>query len=114
MNNFTFVLPREVEAGEYLLRAEGLALHAAHKVGDAQFYVGCAQINVTAAAGADGSADGDEGETVKFPGAYTGFEPGVLIPIFWSMLTNYTAPGPALWPVGTQEEHLARTIGGES
>ncbi|KAI0099350.1 glycosyl hydrolase family 61-domain-containing protein [Daldinia grandis] len=122
IETFQFALPTSAAPGEYLLRAEGLALHAAHKWAQAQFYVSCAQIKVVA--GEDNGAnlgagvreeeeeeeeegEGDLGPLVKIPGVYRGDEPGVLIPVFWSFLTNYTAPGPALWPEGTQEQHVA-------
>ncbi|CBX96550.1 hypothetical protein IAQ61_005583 [Plenodomus lingam] len=97
---FNFRLPSELQAGEYLLRAEGLALHAAHKPDKAQFYVACAQIKVL------GSGHSVPGPTVRFPGGYAWDSTGVLIPGFWSKITNYTAPGPALWPEGTVEAHV--------
>lgn len=97
---FNFMLPAELPSGEYLLRAEGLALHAAHKPDKAQFYIACAQINVL------GSGTGMPGPSIKFPGGYQWNSPGVLIPQFWSQITNYTAPGPALWPMGVQEAHV--------
>jgi hypothetical protein len=96
---FNFKLPDELPAGEYLLRAEGLALHAAHKPNNAQFYVACAQINVT------GSGTGVLSPTIKFPGGYQWNSTGVLIPQFWSKIANYTAAGPRLWPAGTLEAH---------
>ncbi|OTB01199.1 glycoside hydrolase family 61 protein, partial [Hypoxylon sp. CI-4A] len=99
IQSFRFTLPASTPPGEYLLRAEGLALHAAHKWASAQFYVSCAQIKVVASGG-NASQTGPESEELgplaKIPGVYRGDEPGVLIPVFWSSLTNYTAPGPAL------------------
>ncbi|KAF1921516.1 glycosyl hydrolase family 61-domain-containing protein [Ampelomyces quisqualis] len=97
---FNFKLPTELPAGEYLLRAEGLALHAAHKPDKSQFYVACAQINVI------GGGARVPGPTLKFPGGYQWNSTGVLIPQFWSLITNYTAPGPKLWPEGTNEAHV--------
>ncbi|KAI1475148.1 glycoside hydrolase family 61 protein [Daldinia sp. EC12] len=114
IQNFRFALPTSTPPGEYLLRAEGLAIHAAHKWACAQFYVSCAQIKVIAGGNASnlgaGVREGDLGPLVKIPGVYRGDEPGVLIPVFWSFLTNYTAPGPALWPEGTQEQHVVRQL----
>ncbi|KAF2181895.1 lytic polysaccharide monooxygenase, partial [Zopfia rhizophila CBS 207.26] len=100
-HSFLFRLPASTPPGEYLLRSEGLALHAAHKKDNIQFYIACAQIKVTGAEGGSGSL----GPLVKFPGAYMWDTPGVFTPVFWSFLMNYTAPGPALWPNGTQEQH---------
>ncbi|KAI8932066.1 hypothetical protein NX059_010954 [Plenodomus lindquistii] len=97
---FNFKLPSELPAGEYLVRAEGLALHAAHKPDKAQFYVACAQIKVT------GTGTGAPEPTIRLPGGYRWNSTGVLIPEFWSRITNYTAPGPMLWPLGTKEAHV--------
>ncbi|KAI2618120.1 lytic polysaccharide monooxygenase [Hypoxylon sp. NC1633] len=115
IQSFRFRLPASTPAGEYLLRAEGLALHAAHKWACAQFYVSCAQVKVVAGNetrdGATGvRTDQGIGPLTKVPGVYRGNEPGVLIPVFWSYLTNYTAPGPPLWPEGTQEQHVAEQL----
>lgn len=108
---FNFRLPEELQAGEYLVRAEGLALHAAHKPNCAQFYVACAQIRVLSAAGTEEGAAAREGggvpgPTIRFPGGYQWDSGGVLIPEFWSKLTNYTAPGPKLWPEGSVEAQV--------
>ena len=107
IQNFTFTLPVTTPPGQYLLRAEGLALHSAGDYGGAQFYIGCAQIEVT------GSGGGTPGPTVKFPGGYTGNEPGILVGLWWPPLRNYTAPGPAVWP-GKCEDHSANMLGKSS
>ncbi|KAG8169365.1 hypothetical protein KVR01_000110 [Diaporthe batatas] len=73
VRNFTFTLPKDLPAGEYLMRGEHLALHNAGTVGQAQFYMGCAQLKVT------GSGAGTPGPTVKFPGAYNPQDPGILV-----------------------------------
>ncbi|KAI1394366.1 glycoside hydrolase [Hypoxylon trugodes] len=111
IQSFQLPLPATTPPGEYLLRAEGLALHAAHKWACAQFYVSCAQIKVVASSNIGGKGESAEfGPLVKIPGVYKGDEPGVLIPVFWSSLTNYTTPGPALWPEGTQEQHVVEQL----
>ena len=97
---FEFDLPEATPPGEYLLRAEGLALHAAHKANNAQFYVACAQIKVT------GNGAGLPGPTIQFPGGYKWNSTGVLIPEFWSKIKNYTSPGPQLWPLEMEEDHV--------
>ncbi|KAF1999822.1 lytic polysaccharide monooxygenase [Amniculicola lignicola CBS 123094] len=97
---FRFNLPAETPSGEYLLRAEGLALHAAQKVNGAQFYIACAQIKVI------GKGSEVVGPMVRFPGVYEWDTPGVLISGFWSKIENYTAPGPKMWPEGREEEHV--------
>ncbi|KAF8608576.1 glycoside hydrolase, partial [Ceratobasidium sp. AG-I] len=88
--NFTFKIPSNVPAGNYLLRIEHIALHGASSVGGAQYYISCAQLAIT------GSGTGNPAK-VSIPGVYTGTEPGILINIYWPPVTNYTLPGPAVW-----------------
>ncbi|TLD07961.1 hypothetical protein PspLS_12133 [Pyricularia sp. CBS 133598] len=102
--SFTFKLPQNLPPGDYLMRAEHIGLHGAGTFGGAQFYIGCAQLKVT------GSGNGRPGPTVKFPGAYTGNEPGIKINIYWPPLTSYTAPGPVTWP-NACEDHTTNLFG---
>jgi cellulase len=87
-----FTMPSCVAPGQYLLRAEIIALHSANKQGQAQFYMGCAQINV--------SGSGTKtGNTVSFPGAYSANDPGILVNIYDKAGQptgngNYKIPGP--------------------
>ena len=74
--HFTFTIP-SIAPGQYLLRAEVIALHVASTVGGAQFYMSCFQLQV----GGSGSAEPD---TVNFPGAYGASDPGILIDIYTS------------------------------
>lgn len=99
ITSFLFNIPAQTPPGEYLVRAEGLALHGAGTKGGAQWYIGCAQIKVT------GSGSGTLSPSVKIPGVYKGDEPGIVINIYYPVPTNYTTPGPALWPSGTKELH---------
>ncbi|KAF2737906.1 glycoside hydrolase family 61 protein-like protein [Polyplosphaeria fusca] len=71
-----FTLPSCIAPGQYLLRAELIALHSAKNQGQAQFYMGCAQVNVVSG----GSKTGDQ--TVSFPGAYKANDAGILINIY--------------------------------
>lgn len=81
-------IPSCISDGNYLLRAELVALHSASSYPGAQFYVSCcpfakpillifslqmecAQINIS---GGDGSSSPS---TVSFPGAYSGTNPGI-------------------------------------
>lgn len=57
-------IPECIEPGQYLLRAEMIALHGASNYPGAQFYMECAQINVVGGTGAKTPS------TVSFPGAY--------------------------------------------
>jgi hypothetical protein len=84
----TIKIPDCIEPGQYLLRAEMIALHGAGNYPGAQFYMECAQINVI---GGSGTA---KPSTVSFPGAYKGTDPGVKISIYYPPVTNYVIPGP--------------------
>ncbi|KAI0655315.1 glycoside hydrolase family 61 protein [Cubamyces menziesii] len=81
----TFQIPSCIESGQYLLRHEIIALHAASSYPGAQFYMECAQINITGGSGSKSPA------TVPFPGAYHGTDPGIKINIYQT-LNNYTIP----------------------
>ncbi|KAF8645520.1 hypothetical protein AX16_007804 [Volvariella volvacea WC 439] len=82
-------LPASLPAGEYLLRAEVIALHVAGSPGGAQFYIGCAQVKITSG----GSANPPK---IALPGAYSASDPGILVNIY-NNLQSYTAPGGAVW-----------------
>ncbi|KAK3366219.1 glycoside hydrolase family 61 protein [Lasiosphaeria ovina] len=84
-------IPACIAPGQYLLRAEMIALHGAGNYPGAQFYMECAQINVVGGTGTKTPA------TVSFPGAYSGTDPGVKISIYWPPLTSYTIPGPSVF-----------------
>jgi cellulase len=52
---YTIAMPR-LQAGNYLLRSEIVALHEGNKEGGAQLYVGCAQLKTTAQGGSVSAA----------------------------------------------------------
>jgi len=81
-------IPACIANGQYLLRAEIIALHAANSAGGAQFYMECAQINVSGGSGSKTPA------SVSLPGAYSATDPGILINIY-ETLSSYAIPGPA-------------------
>jgi len=91
-----FTLPSCVAPGNYLLRAEIIALHSASKQGEAQFYVGCAQIQVS------GNGNKSPSSTVSFPGAYSPTDPGILVSIYNNQGqpsgngSPYKIPGPSV------------------
>jgi hypothetical protein len=103
--NFTFTLPTTIPNGQYLMRAEGLALHTASTVGGAQFYIGCAQLDVTG-----GASSGTPGPTIKFPGSYSTNDPGILVNTYYPPLRRYTPPGPSTWP-NKCEDHSPNFFG---
>jgi len=85
----SFTIPSCIAAGNYLLRAEIIALHGAESYPGAQFYMECAQLKITGG-GSKSPA------TVSFPGAYSGSDPGIKINIYQT-LSSYTVPGPAVF-----------------
>jgi len=80
-------IPSCIADGQYLLRAELIALHSAGSSGQAQFYMECAQINIS------GGTASKTPSTVSLPGAYSASDPGILINIYQT-LTSYDIPGP--------------------
>ncbi|QRV94311.1 glycoside hydrolase family 61 protein [Ceratobasidium sp. AG-Ba] len=78
-----------IAAGQYLLRAEIIALHEAYSAGGAQNYMSCVQIAVTSSGSSLPSG-------VAFPGAYTSSTPGIVYDIYSKNADQYTAPGPSV------------------
>ena len=66
---WNFTMPTCVAAGQYLMRHELIALHSAYAEGQAQFYLSCANIEVT------GSGTNAGNDAVLFPGAYSATDP---------------------------------------
>ncbi|KAJ2926562.1 hypothetical protein H1R20_g10531, partial [Candolleomyces eurysporus] len=88
-----FNMPTCIAPGNYLMRVELIALHSAYNQGGAQFYMECAQINVTGGGSSTGT------DFVNFPGAYAANHPGVTINIYSNSVPNnagrpYSIPGP--------------------
>ncbi|KAL1872011.1 hypothetical protein VTK73DRAFT_1755 [Phialemonium thermophilum] len=100
-------IPSDLPPGDYLLRAEVIALHTAAAPNGAQFYMSCYQLTVT---GGSGSATPSG---VSFPGAYTASDPGILINIH-APLSTYTAPGPAVYAGGSTKSAGSPCAGCES
>ncbi|ORY61448.1 glycoside hydrolase family 61 protein [Pseudomassariella vexata] len=71
-----FQLPSCIASGQYLMRVEILALHSAKSPMGAQFYISCAQLQVT------GSGSFSPSSTVSFPGAYQPNDPSIVINIY--------------------------------
>ncbi|KAJ7214393.1 glycosyl hydrolase family 61-domain-containing protein [Mycena pura] len=66
LTEVTVTIPSQTPSGQYLLRVEHIALHVAEVFQGAQFYIACAQLQVT------NGGSGTPGPLVAFPGAYTG------------------------------------------
>ncbi|KAG8698808.1 hypothetical protein FRC08_005689 [Ceratobasidium sp. 394] len=88
-----FTIPSDLPAGDYLIRAEVVALHVAGSIGGAQLYMSCYQISVTGGGRANPA-------TVKFPGAYSPNDPGIHFDLYGSY-TSYTIPGPPVYVPGS-------------
>jgi len=97
--HWTFKVPSDLPSGDYLIRAEVIALHVAGSAGGAQFYPACYQVQLTGTGNANPP-------TVRFPGAYSASDPGILVNIHQD-LSTYKIPGPA--PYGTAAATVATT-----
>jgi cellulase len=86
----SFTIPKCIASGDYLLRVEIIALHSAQSYPGAQFYMECAQLNISGG-GSTSPA------TVSFPGAYKGSDPGITMSIYYPPVTSYKIPGPAVF-----------------
>ncbi|KAK4457267.1 family 61 glycosyl hydrolase [Cladorrhinum samala] len=90
--NQVIQIPSCIANGQYLLRAEMVALHGARSTNGAQLYMECAQIEIT---GGTGTATP---KTYSIPGIYKSNDPGLLLDIY-SLKSNfqYIIPGPPLF-----------------
>lgn len=86
----TITIPKCIAPGQYLLRGELIALHAASSSNGAQFYMECAQLNII-----NGSASKTPA-SVSLPGAYKANDAGILYNLYSGQKT-YTAPGPSVF-----------------
>lgn len=85
-------IPACIPSGQYLLRAEMIALHAASSTAGAQLYMECAQINIVGGTGGTALPS----TTYSIPGIYKATDPGLLVNIYsMSPSSTYTIPGPA-------------------
>ncbi|KAF5327823.1 hypothetical protein D9619_005079 [Psilocybe cf. subviscida] len=75
---YTFTIPPKLKAGQYIIRHEIIALHAAYTYPGAQVYPGCIQVQVT------GSGAALPTSFVSFPGAYTASTPGIVYDAYTS------------------------------
>jgi len=100
-------IPSDIPAGDYLLRAEVIALHTAGSSGGAQLYMTCYQITVS------GGGSATPSPTVNFPGAYKASDPGILVNIH-AALATYVVPGPAVYSGGSTRSAGAACSGCES
>jgi len=88
-NSWTVTIPPTVKQGNYVLRHEIIALHAAEAVNGAQNYPQC--VNLAISGTGTAVPAGTLGEAL-----YHENDPGVLVDIY-ATLTTYIIPGPTLW-----------------
>lgn len=81
LTKVNFTIPKATPSGDYLARFEHIGLHAASQPNGAQFYLSCAQVTVT------GGGSGTPGPLVSFPGAYKATDPGILIQIYYPVVS---------------------------
>ncbi|KAG9197117.1 hypothetical protein G6514_002259 [Epicoccum nigrum] len=91
-NNFTSstTIPRNLKAGNYVIRHEIIALHSASSDNGAQFYPQCLNLKVT------GSGSVAPPSGVAGTSLYKRNDPGVLFNLY-NNPTSYSYPGPAVW-----------------
>ncbi|KAK3401538.1 glycoside hydrolase [Sordaria brevicollis] len=88
-SDYTFKIPTCIKNGEYLLRIQSLAIH--NPGSTPQFYISCAQVNVTG-----GSGSKEPGPLVKIPGAFKATDPGYTANIY-NNFKSYIVPGPSVF-----------------
>ncbi|PWY85905.1 endoglucanase-4 precursor [Aspergillus heteromorphus CBS 117.55] len=86
-------IPTDIEAGNYVLRHEIIALHGAEDLDGAQNYPQCINLNVTGSGTATPS--GTLGTHL-----YKDTDPGIYVDI-WQTLSTYIIPGPTLYTAGS-------------
>ncbi|KAJ0160984.1 putative endo-beta-1,4-glucanase D [Colletotrichum tanaceti] len=82
-------IPTCLRDGEYLLRIHNLAIHNPWPAGVPQFYISCAQINVTGSPAPAGAF----APTLSIPGAFKETDPGYTANIYQPVFTSYAVPG---------------------
>ncbi|TLD19050.1 hypothetical protein PspLS_10005 [Pyricularia sp. CBS 133598] len=91
-NKATVTVPRNLAAGNYVLRHEIIALHEGNREGGAQMYPQCVNIQVTG-----GGSDKPTG--VKATALYKAADPGILFNLY-NNPTSYPIPGPKIAVAG--------------
>ena len=90
-NNFSWLvqIPASIAPGNYVLRHEIIALHAAMSADGAQAYPQCINLQITGSGTLQPSG-------VPAVGMYSATDPGILYDIYQSPLPSYTIPAPPL------------------
>ncbi|KAF1835254.1 endoglucanase B [Decorospora gaudefroyi] len=82
-----FTVPKSIASGDYLVRAEAIALHAG--ANNPQPYVACFQVRVTGGGSANPAG-------VRFPGAYKTSD-RLFTQAIYNQNFQYVSPGPAVY-----------------
>ncbi|ORY09132.1 glycoside hydrolase [Clohesyomyces aquaticus] len=85
-----FTIPKSIPSGEYLVRAEHIAIHEGHVGKAQQFYMECAQLKIS------GGGNGNPSPMVSIPGLYSANDPGIAFNK-WNGPKSYVMPGPKVW-----------------
>ncbi|EHA18110.1 hypothetical protein ASPNIDRAFT_52688 [Aspergillus niger ATCC 1015] len=101
-NSWTVTIPSTLEAGNYVLRHEIIALHSAENKDGAQNYPQCLNLKVTGSGSSTYS--GTKGEAL-----YKDTDPGILVNIY-ETLSSYDIPGPAISAVSATTTAAAAVV----
>ncbi|EQB54844.1 hypothetical protein CGLO_05253 [Colletotrichum gloeosporioides Cg-14] len=111
---FDVTIPPALEAGDYLRRAEAIALHGASQAGGAQFFVTCYTVCVgvlcflarcvtetairldVVCSKSESLAEAARRRLASGSGAYSAADPGIQVDIWGGGCSEYTTPGPAV------------------
>lgn len=88
-NSWTVTIPSDIATGNYVLRHEIIALHAASSTNGAQSYPQCVNLAIKGTGTTKPAG-------VPATSFYTPTDPGILFSIYGT-LSTYTIPGPALY-----------------
>lgn len=89
-NSWVVEIPPTLKKGNYVLRHEIIALHAAGSANGAQNYVQCVNLAISGTGTAVPAG-------VKATTFYKSTDPGILFNIYTTPVSAYTIPGPAVW-----------------
>jgi len=83
-------IPASLAPGKYLIRHEVIAMHQAKAP---QFYMQCAQLEVSGS----GSAVPSGNYLASFPGTYNQNDPSINVDVYTATTASYSPPGPPVW-----------------
>jgi hypothetical protein len=84
-------IPKCLPTGQYLLRIQSLGIHNPWPAGSPQFYISCAQLNVTGGPGSMSVAEWKQ--PVEIPGIFKQSDSGYTANIYDPTFASYVVPG---------------------